>query len=1058
MTERWHMNSLVTTKSGLGVGSAEGGGTASGGGSNGVGNHGSSLGNGNTAAGTTDLSTAGSVGGGVIGGAHAFGAANGESGILRKTGHYHHHHHHHGGTQENFDDLLVFGYSCKIFRDNERARYIDQGRHLIPWMGDNQLKIDRYDARGALHDLAPYEPPPGGYRDRLEGLTAAEQKAEQLCEEERYYSLYRNEVEEEIAQEESLKRQLKLGTEIPFDYDAPPQEGATVATVEQRSASGNEQDDDPYVPLANFEIPSDIPLPDTMKEHAIIEKTAKFIASQDAQMEILLKTKQANNPQFDFLNQSGHLFRYYRHVLLAFRTNQYPSSSSTSGSEQPEVGGGDDEEPNSQQNGTATVVTPSVVVPTIKYKPSADCAYTQLISKITGAPIPTVSASEGGEQSPSSGVSTPTGIEKKLPVSTGLAGLVQYDSGSSDDDEDGDDDNDANENSDAQRKRKSNEPKESKARPLSPFQGVVPALTIQHVIDRTAIYVAKNGYSFEEALRAKNDPRFVFLNQTHQYYPYYAYCVRQRMNGGENGTAQTSGSSLPAAAAAPNSPPKVTVRTETGNGTVVETTPSLGIKAVHTAAPKVAPVSSTKIQHQKLGAPVSFMLPRKAKDDTSSKMLGSDDDEDEQQVRTVQPEEGAKESQEQLPEPPKQESKLIETTKRVKEELQPKPPIAILYKEETVEPLPEHVQEEIEKATAVADESQTNSPTTNLEPTVSKEKQAERKKRASMFVNLIKHVDRKPSADEREHVPEARARIIDGGHIASDVEEGSVQSIRSTSLSPKDQKAGSGNTTTTTTTIMTTTVIEDDDDDDDDVVLVSETRPAPVRRSRTRSRSPQSPRKKSIERSSDSRRTKKKKSKSRHRSSRAKSKSKKSKKRKSRSRSRSRGKRERSRTRRDRSKTSRRRGRSSSSTSSSSRSRSRSRKRSQSHTSSRNSHVKRRTDVRRRAHSSSSPSRSRSRSRSAGSASGTKRSRRSERSPVESSKRKGRKDRSRESSRDRKRKKPPKDRSTSRGSHRKSDSDSESRRRRQRHRKNRTVGEGHDERYTAPSRARYWDC
>lgn len=58
----------------------------------------------------------------------------------------------------------------------------------------------RYDARGALHDLAPYEPPPGGYQNRLEGLTAAEQKAEQLCEEERYYSLYNNEVEEEMYQ------------------------------------------------------------------------------------------------------------------------------------------------------------------------------------------------------------------------------------------------------------------------------------------------------------------------------------------------------------------------------------------------------------------------------------------------------------------------------------------------------------------------------------------------------------------------------------------------------------------------------------------------------------------------------------------------------------------------------------------------------------------------------------------------------------------------------------------------------------------------------------------
>lgn len=41
------------------------------------------------------------------------------------------------------DDLLIFGYACKIFRDDDKARYIDQGKHLIPWMGDNSLKIDR---------------------------------------------------------------------------------------------------------------------------------------------------------------------------------------------------------------------------------------------------------------------------------------------------------------------------------------------------------------------------------------------------------------------------------------------------------------------------------------------------------------------------------------------------------------------------------------------------------------------------------------------------------------------------------------------------------------------------------------------------------------------------------------------------------------------------------------------------------------------------------------------------------------------------------------------------
>ena len=43
------------------------------------------------------------------------------------------------------EELFLFGYACRLFRDDEKALHIDQGKHLIPWMGDDKLKIDRYD-------------------------------------------------------------------------------------------------------------------------------------------------------------------------------------------------------------------------------------------------------------------------------------------------------------------------------------------------------------------------------------------------------------------------------------------------------------------------------------------------------------------------------------------------------------------------------------------------------------------------------------------------------------------------------------------------------------------------------------------------------------------------------------------------------------------------------------------------------------------------------------------------------------------------------------------------
>ena len=47
------------------------------------------------------------------------------------------------------DDLLVFGYSCKLYRDDEKALLEDNGALLLPWMGDETLMVDRY----VLHEL-----------------------------------------------------------------------------------------------------------------------------------------------------------------------------------------------------------------------------------------------------------------------------------------------------------------------------------------------------------------------------------------------------------------------------------------------------------------------------------------------------------------------------------------------------------------------------------------------------------------------------------------------------------------------------------------------------------------------------------------------------------------------------------------------------------------------------------------------------------------------------------------------------------------------------------------
>nr|CAA29813.1 su(wa) protein [Drosophila melanogaster] len=469
-------------------------------------------------------------------------------------------------------ELLVFGYACKIFRDDEKAREMDHGKQLIPWMGDVNLKIDRYDVRGALCELAPHEAPPGGYGNRLEYLSAEEQRAEQLCEEERYLFLYNNEEELRLRQEEDLKRlqQETSGgcfSQVGFQYDGQSAASTSIggsSTATSQLSPNSEESELPFVLPYTLMMapPLDMQLPETMKQHAIIEKTARFIATQGAQMEILIKAKQANNTQFDFLTQGGHLQPYYRHLLAAIKAAKFPPAPQTpldqqnTDKEAPSADDHSEEVAGGRRNPNQVVIT----VPTIKYKPSANCAYTQLISKIKGVPLQAVlqedESSNPGNSQHSGGTASPA-LSCRSEGHNSQGGeftpvLLQYNGSTFTHEEESSnreqqDDNDVNggeppqvellkntsalalaqnyssESEEEEDQVQPEKEEEKKPEPVLTFP--VPKDSLRHIIDKTATYVIKNGRQFEETLRTKSVDRFSFLLPANEYYPYYLYKV-----------------------------------------------------------------------------------------------------------------------------------------------------------------------------------------------------------------------------------------------------------------------------------------------------------------------------------------------------------------------------------------------------------------------------------------------------------------------------------------------------------------------------------------------------
>lgn len=444
------------------------------------------------------------------------------------------------------------------------------------------FSFNRYDGRGHLHDLSEYD---SGSWNTSYQLSEEEARIEALCDEERYLALHTDLLEEEARQEEEYKRLSEAladdGTynAVAFKYSAdyydpsqPTEEEDAKKEVEEAEP---EESEEPFVAPPGLDIPSDVELPATIKTHAIIERTASFVCQQGAQFEIVLKAKQANNSQFDFLRFDHYLNPYYKHILRAMKEGRY-NLPSTNKPEQPQESHSDDSDDDGdgsylhpslfapkrepsrleelikplqvidpdhplavlvrkarqERNGTAEVEQKpeEVVEPAPSTTPaqySADPVYYGYYMLPDGTfclapPPPGIDATAYYSNMPAAPVAPPTSTPAMPHMSTtsnpAQAVAIAPPSAMTP----------TQIPSTVPPPISLPEPSHG-SKPEVPMstpsmQAIIPPPPdVQPVIDKLAEYVARNGLKFEASVRAKSDPRFDFLQPWHQYNTYYEF-------------------------------------------------------------------------------------------------------------------------------------------------------------------------------------------------------------------------------------------------------------------------------------------------------------------------------------------------------------------------------------------------------------------------------------------------------------------------------------------------------------------------------------------------------
>ncbi|XP_064646531.1 splicing factor, suppressor of white-apricot homolog [Lineus longissimus] len=423
---------------------------------------------------------------------------------------------------DDLDELFVFGYACKLFRDDVKAVEINKGQHLIPWMGNQKLLIDRYDGRGHLFDIDPYDADLGHRSVRSD----EESRIEALCDEERYLELHTDIMEKAAYEEEELKRLNEALADnsygaVAFNYDQP---APTEDTEENQAEEDDEDQEEPFEcseELRKF-ITEQFMMPETVKLNSIIEKTALFVSQHGPQMEIVIKTKQKDNTNFHFLDMDHSLNAYYKKLVTLMKSGKYrpkppevkPRKRTRTCSSQES----DDDDDDGSYLHPSLMAKPKVdpnareAVSPSRYQLSSeqvqDTAYAKLLNKInlldsgrnspqnnvrstdspapsgSGAEVDTITVAKDGQPAPPGTETTvlPEELRNEMAQNGGLLAAL-----------------------------------------VPPGNIIPPPPDLQPIIDKMAEYVARNGTDFESTVRNKRDMRFEFLTEGHVFFTYYTF-------------------------------------------------------------------------------------------------------------------------------------------------------------------------------------------------------------------------------------------------------------------------------------------------------------------------------------------------------------------------------------------------------------------------------------------------------------------------------------------------------------------------------------------------------